>query len=59
MELVGTAAVIKAEGKKGWPPECAGYMYQPKRPAVKKQMKEEYEKKKYFSSDCVDLGSSV
>lgn len=41
LELVGTAAVIKAEGKKGWPPECAGYMYQPKRPAVKKQMKEE------------------
>lgn len=27
--------------KEGWPPECVTFYHQPKRPAVKKQMKEE------------------
>lgn len=37
LKMLGTMAEKQAEGKEGWPPDCMGFYYQPKRPVNKER----------------------
>lgn len=42
LKMLGTMAEKQADGKEGWPPECFGLAYQPKRPACKERRENKY-----------------